>query len=233
VTGELLARAHAARVRVVVGAALLGAVLVVAHVLDLHARVPPLLASARGLGPAGVLVHLGVYLVAALVGLPLSPVTLAAGATYGALAGAAIAVPGITIASCAAFLVGRHFGSHVTERFPRLGAAVPRVDQLLKRWRWIAVIALRFMYGLRIAGPVLIGAGTMPAWEFVAANALGAVLWAAIIGGLGYVAGHAVERMLGEVVHAEKLLLVIVAIIAVVVFVVHTVARRRARRAGR
>jgi uncharacterized membrane protein YdjX (TVP38/TMEM64 family) len=107
VTGELLARAHAARVRVVVGAALLGAVLVVAHVLDLHARVPPLLASARGLGPAGVLVHLGVYLVAALVGLPLSPVTLAAGATYGALAGAAIAVPGITIASCAAFLVGR------------------------------------------------------------------------------------------------------------------------------
>lgn len=145
----------------------------------------------------------------------------------------AVAVVGAFLGDNAAFLVGRHFGSHVTERFPRLGAAVPRVDQLLKRWRWIAVIALRFMYGLRIAGPVLIGAGTMPAWEFVAANALGAVLWAALIGGLGYVAGHAVERMLGEVVHAEKLLLVIVAIIAVVVFVVHTVARRRAQRTGR
>jgi membrane protein DedA with SNARE-associated domain len=71
----------------------------------------------------------------------------------------------------------------------------------------------------------------MPTWEFVAANALGAVLWAAIIGSLGYAAGHAVERVLGPVVHAEQLLLAVVAVIAVVVVVVHTVARQRAKRA--
>lgn len=130
------------------------------------------------------------------------------------------------------FMVGRRLGPHVTERLPRLASAVPRVDALLARWRWIAVILLRFMYGVRVAGPVLIGAGTMPTWEFVAANAIGAVLWSILISSLGYAAGHALERMLGSVVEAEKVLLVVVVTIIVVVVVVHGVLRRRAQRNG-
>jgi uncharacterized membrane protein YdjX (TVP38/TMEM64 family) len=104
---ELLARAHAARVRVVVGAALLAAVLALAHALSLHERIPPFLEAARGLGAKGVLVHLAAYLVAALLALPLSPITVAAGATYGVAAGLAIGAPGVALASCAAFMVGR------------------------------------------------------------------------------------------------------------------------------
>ena len=49
------------------------------------------------------------------------------------------------------FLLGRHFGPRATDRFPWVATAVPRVDRLLKRWRWGAVIGLRFMYGLRMA----------------------------------------------------------------------------------
>jgi uncharacterized membrane protein YdjX (TVP38/TMEM64 family) len=92
---------------VVVGAALLAAFLVLAHVLSLHEKVPPLLEASRGLGARGVVIHLVAYLVAALLALPLSPITVAAGATYGALAGAVLAAPAIAVASTAAFLVGR------------------------------------------------------------------------------------------------------------------------------
>jgi uncharacterized membrane protein YdjX (TVP38/TMEM64 family) len=104
---ELLARAHAARVRVVVGAALLGVLLAVAHVLHLHDRIPPFLEAARGLGAKGVLVHLAAYVVAALLALPLAPITIAAGATYGVAAGLAVGAPGVALASTVAFLVGR------------------------------------------------------------------------------------------------------------------------------
>lgn len=142
----------------------------------------------------------------------------------------AVAVVGAFLGDNIAFAIGRHLGPHAAERLPRLAAAIPRVDRLLARWSWIAVIALRFMYGLRIAGPVLIGAGTMPAWEFVVANAIGAILWAVVLGSLGYAAGHAVERILGNVVEAEKMLLALAAIIVVAVFVVHALMRRRARR---
>jgi membrane protein DedA with SNARE-associated domain len=128
------------------------------------------------------------------------------------------------------FLIGRRFGPHVADRLPWVAAAVPRVDRLIARWRWIAVIALRFMYGLRVAGPVTIGAGTMPAWEFMAANALGAILWSALISGLGYLAGHAVEQMLGSVVGVEKALLALAVVAVGAAFVVRALLRRRANR---
>lgn len=127
------------------------------------------------------------------------------------------------------FLVGRRFGPHVTERFPWLAAAMPRIDALVRRWRWGAVIALRFMYGLRVAGPMLIGAGTMPRHEFLAANAVGAALWAVLIGGLGYLAGHAVEAMLGRVAGAEKWVVVAIIVGGIVALLVRSARRHRAR----
>jgi membrane protein DedA with SNARE-associated domain len=128
------------------------------------------------------------------------------------------------------FLLGRHFGPRATDRFPWVAVAVPRVDRLLKRWRWGAVIGLRFMYGLRMAGPVLIGAGAMPAWEFMAANAVGALIWAALIGGLGYFGGHAVEQLLGSVASGERLLLIIVVLAGALAFALRALMRHRARR---
>ena len=130
------------------------------------------------------------------------------------------------------FMLGRRYGTRVTERFRWLAAAVPRIDHLVQRWRWGAVIALRFMYGLRTAGPMLIGAGTMPAAQFLIANAVGAALWAATIGGLGYLAGHAVETLLAHVADAEKLLLVGVLVVGVLAFAVRAVLRRRRARPG-
>ena len=130
------------------------------------------------------------------------------------------------------FLIGRHFGPQVADRLPWVATAVPRVDRLIARWRWIAVVALRFMYGMRMAGPIVIGAGKMPVWEFMAANALGAILWSALIAVLGYAAGHAVMRMLGGVVGIEKALLALAVIAIVAAVVVRAVVRRRAQKAA-
>ncbi len=131
------------------------------------------------------------------------------------------------------FLLGRRFGPHVAERVNWVAAAVPRVDRLLQRWRWGAVIGLRFMYGMRMAGPVLVGAGTMPAWEFMAANAIGALLWAVLIGVLGYFGAHALQQLLGNVTSGEKLLLILVVLSAVLVLALRALQRRRSRRADR
>ena len=128
------------------------------------------------------------------------------------------------------FLLGRHFGPRVADRLPWVAKAIPRIDRLIARWRWIAVVALRFMYGMRMAGPVVIGAGKMPVWEFMAANALGAVFWSALIAGLGYAAGHAVARMLGSVVGIEKVLLALAVVAIVVAAVAHAVVRHRSQR---
>jgi membrane protein DedA with SNARE-associated domain len=128
------------------------------------------------------------------------------------------------------FLIGRHFGTRVADRLPWVAKAVPRIDRLIARWRWIAVVALRFMYGMRMAGPMVIGAGKMPLWEFMAANALGAVLWSGLIATLGYAAGHAVVRMLGGVAGFEKALLVLAVVAIVAAVAIRAFVRRRAQR---
>lgn len=129
------------------------------------------------------------------------------------------------------FLLGRHLGPRLGQRFPRFAGATQRVEGLVARWGWFTVIVLRFTYGLRIAGPLAVGATRMPVWEFAAANALGATLWATAIASLGYVAGRAIEPLLAQVVKAEKVLLALVVVLAVAAFIVHRwlAHRRRVR----
>lgn len=141
-----------------------------------------------------------------------------------------VAVLGAFVGDNFFFLLGRLFGPKVIERMSWVAAAVPRVDRLLQRWRWAAVIGLRFMYGLRMAGPVLVGAGTMPAWEFLVANAIGAMIWAVLIGVLGYFGGHVLDQLLGNVATGEKLLLIIVVLAGVLALTLRTLQRRRPRR---
>jgi len=142
----------------------------------------------------------------------------------------AVAAIGAFVGDNFFFFLGRRWGSHLSERVPWIARVVPRVDRLLARWRWGAVIALRFTYGLRIAGPMLLGAGTIPAWEFVAANAAGALLWAGLIAAIGHAAGQAAEALLGRVMGAEKVLLVLVIAVGVAAIAVRAVRRRRLSR---
>ena len=142
----------------------------------------------------------------------------------------AVAATGAFIGDNLFFLLGRHWGVHVIEHVPWLARVVPRVDRLLARWRWGAVVVLRFTYGLRTGGPMLLGAGTMPLWEFVAANALGAAIWAVVIAAIGYTGGQAVEGLLANVAHAERLVLGVVVAIALAAIIIRGLLRRRSTR---
>ncbi len=89
------------------------------------------------------------------------------------------------------YFAGRAFGGPLLARFPRLTAARPFVQAKLDRWGATLVFFVRFLVGMRIAAPVLIGASrTMPPWKFALPNAGGAVLWAVVVGGAGYVFGR-------------------------------------------
>lgn len=131
------------------------------------------------------------------------------------------------------FFAGRYFGPQLMQRFPTLGAAVPRVDRFVGRWHALAVIVLRFTYGLRIAGPIVLGAGRMKTMVFVAANAVGAVLWAILLSTIGYLFGHAATRMLGNVARAEHIAIGVVVAIIVLVTILHLYTKRRLERGAR
>lgn len=141
-----------------------------------------------------------------------------------------VAAIGAFVGDTAYFFAGRFYGPRLMQRFPALARAVPRVDRFVGRWHALAVIVLRFTYGLRIAGPIVLGAGRMRSFTFVWANALGASIWAVLLAAIGWTFGRAAERLLGGVAEAEHIAIGVVVAVVAIVTVVHFVTKRRLSR---
>lgn len=144
-------------------------------------------------------------------------------AAYGYLsftAVCAVAVVGAFLGDQTCFFIGRRYGNRVLARFPKLAAKAPRVQAILRRWDAAAVIVLRFAYGLRIAGPIVIGTCGISPWRLAFFNFIGALLWAPLVAGVGYLAGYALHEWMGKLKEAQVALLVGVALIAAIVWFV-------------
>lgn len=105
------------------------------------------------------------------------------------------------------FALGRRHGASLLRRLPRLAGQLPRVQALLERHHTGLIPAIRFMVGLRTAGPLLIGWAGVNPWRFALLNMLGAAIWAVLVGGLGYVFGATLERLLTNIKDVEGALL--------------------------
>lgn len=119
-----------------------------------------------------------------------------------------VAMLGATLGDQFAFLLGRWKGAALIERFPVLVQQKPRVERLLQRYNVLFILGVRFLYGLRIAGPVLLGSSGIAVWRFALLNLLGAALWAALITAAGYAFGEAIASLLADLKSVEEALLV-------------------------
>lgn len=111
---------------------------------------------------------------------------------------------GGALGDMAFFLLGRRYGTQLLTRFPRFAPAAERVHAMIERHPTATILAVRFMYGVRTAGPAIIGTTRVPLTTFAALNAVGALLWGACWAGAGYVLGKAAERLLGDLAHVER-----------------------------
>jgi membrane protein DedA with SNARE-associated domain len=118
------------------------------------------------------------------------------------------------------FFLGRYRGQQILARFPDFRDRAHRFDALLSRWHAPLIIGIRFMYGFRIVGPVMLGMGRVQAWKFVVYNFIGAAIWAPLIAGIGYEFGDVVERVLGNMKRFEIYVFLALSLIGVIVFVV-------------
>jgi membrane protein DedA with SNARE-associated domain len=133
------------------------------------------------------------------------------------------------IADQSLFFIGRRYGNRLLARFPSVAARAPRVQALVKRWDVLAVILVRFLYGMRVAGPVVIGSCGIAPWRLVFFNFIGAVIWACLVAGVGYFAGQAVQQWFGRVQHTHVLLLMAAVLVVMIVSIVIAWRRRRSR----
>ena len=98
---------------------------------------------------------------------------------------------------------------------------------MIERHPAATILGVRFMYGLRTAGPAIIGTTRVTLLEFVSLNAVGALLWSGCWAGAGYVLGHAAERLLGDFARVEREVLGGALLLAVLAAVAMRVWRAR------
>ena len=101
------------------------------------------------------------------------------------------------------FFLGRRRGAALLARFPLLRERAHRFDAMLSRFHAPLIVAIRFMYGFRIVGPILLGMGRCAHWKFIVFNFIGAAMWAPLIAGLGFIFGEVLESVLHDLKHYE------------------------------
>jgi membrane protein DedA with SNARE-associated domain len=117
------------------------------------------------------------------------------------------------------FLLGRRYGTRVLAWAPRWQAAVALPLSWLERYDTIFVLTYRFIYGVRNLSSLALGLSDISWRRFLVLNFIGAGIWAVVFASVGYLAGAAIERILGELHFGFQiaLLAVVVALVAVAI----------------
>jgi membrane protein DedA with SNARE-associated domain len=93
------------------------------------------------------------------------------------------------------FALGRRYGPALLRRRPTLQMRTRRVNALLERYHLPLILALQFLYGLRIAGALAVGMSDVPWLRFLILNLIGAFGWALCVTASGYGFGRVLAYM--------------------------------------
>ncbi len=124
------------------------------------------------------------------------------------------------------FFIGRNRGERLLNNKPHWKEKSAKVFSLLDRHQVALILGFRFLYGLRTVTPFLLGsAGIAPA-RFIVLNMIGALVWAIVVGSLGYFFGSAIEVVIGDIKRYELLFFGIIAGIGLGIWVQRRLAQR-------
>lgn len=108
-----------------------------------------------------------------------------------------VAFIGTLIADQLLFHVGKYYGIKIIDRFPRLKKPAERAFELLHRYDTIFILSFRFIWGIRVISPIIIGASGVPFKRFSLLNLIAAAVWSVVSCSAGYLFGDFLMNHLG------------------------------------
>ena len=83
------------------------------------------------------------------------------------------------------FFLGRYRGVPFLEKYPSWKEKIGKARGIFEKYRILAIVGFRFMYGLRSVSPFVIGMSGFYPGQFIVLNMLGAMIWSVSIVYLG------------------------------------------------
>lgn len=88
------------------------------------------------------------------------------------------------------FLIGRLNGTYFVEQRPALKAKLDPAHKFFQTHRLQILVSYRFLYGLRIVLPLMIGLTGVRPLYFLGFSLVAGLSWSSLVGGAGYLAGE-------------------------------------------
>ena len=131
--------------RLVILALVIVSALMLAKVFGVGDRIGELRGWIEGLGPWGPLVFLLLYVVAVVLMMPASALTLAAGALFGSVLGVAVVSVAATLGAGLSFLISRYFARSAVSDWLSQSEKFQRLDQMTEKHGAIMVALTRLV----------------------------------------------------------------------------------------
>ncbi|MEZ5648831.1 MAG: DedA family protein [Alphaproteobacteria bacterium] len=131
------------------------------------------------------------------------------------------------------FQLGRVYGQRWLAKRPRWKDRIARVAALLKRNDTLFILSFRFFYGLRNISPIAIALSDISWFRFFVLNGIAAALWAIIFTIGGYIFGHGLEALLGDIHAIQAIVLGIIMAVGLAIFGFYHLRRHYAERRKR
>lgn len=128
------------------------------------------------------------------------------------------------------FFIGRVRGKALLSKHLKWHNHVNKVHRLLERYNDLLMLGFRFVYGIRIMTPFVLAMNhRIKTGRFILFNAIGALLWSAVISAGGYLFGHALEKLIKDAKRYEFDLILAVFIIGIVIWGIRKYRENRTR----
>jgi membrane protein DedA with SNARE-associated domain len=125
------------------------------------------------------------------------------------------------------FYIGRAKGQSVLDKRPDWKSKSEKVLSLFNKHQVWLILGFRFIYGLRTVTPFVLGLSRVSRLRFLILNALGAFAWAIVIGVLGYLFGHTVEVIIGDIKRYELWIFIGLAALGGITWSVHWRSKKK------
>jgi membrane protein DedA with SNARE-associated domain len=120
------------------------------------------------------------------------------------------------------FYIGYFKGQEVLSKHPKWGRRVDRIHKVIERYRNLIMLGFRFVYGMRIMTPFVIGLDKkVNIIRFSILNAIGAVIWSITIAAGGYFFGYALEGFVKDVKKYEIHVILVISVIGIILWIIH------------
>lgn len=230
-TTEQTTRGGKFPIKWIAGALVIAGVLAASRILPVGSWLEATNAWVADLGPAGGAVYVVLYALCAILFIPGSALTIAAGLIFGLLWGTVVVSLGSTLGAAGAFLIARYFARVKVEHMARGNEKFQAIDRAIgqRGWKIVAMLRLSPVVPYTLSN-YLYGLTSVRFWPYVAASWLAMLPGTVLYVYLGRAGGAALQAASGGAAKSDPLqgLYLAIGLIATVAVTVYLTRMARA-----